>query len=134
MSAAAIIESAVRNGKTEVQVCRFPNQLCTDRGRAINQQEPGWETTLTGLPKELHLWQQPEARGHAQGPDRRFPTAAWGHRHMLSWHCRTDRNPQRHMDMLDPKASLNSEGKLKRRSTKRSCASFRSNFAISSNG
>jgi len=52
-----IIERAVSNGRTEVQVCRFPNQLCTDHGRAINQQEPGWETTLTGVPKEIHqLW------------------------------------------------------------------------------
>jgi hypothetical protein len=52
--AAAIIERAVASGLTEVQVYRFPNTLCTDRGRAINQQEPGWETTLTGLPKELY--------------------------------------------------------------------------------
>ena len=52
-----IIERAVSNGRTEVQVCRFPNQLCTDHGRAINQQEPGWETTLTGFPKEIYqLW------------------------------------------------------------------------------
>jgi hypothetical protein len=52
-----IIERAVANGKTEVQVYRFPNQLCTDKGRAINQQEPGWENTLTGVPKEIHqLW------------------------------------------------------------------------------
>jgi hypothetical protein len=52
--AAAIIERAVANGQTEVLVGRFPNELCTDRGRAINQAEPGWETTLTGLPKELY--------------------------------------------------------------------------------
>jgi hypothetical protein len=53
----AIIERAVSNGKTEIQVIRFPNQLCTDRGRAINQQEPGWENTLTGRPKEIYqLW------------------------------------------------------------------------------
>jgi hypothetical protein len=52
-----IIERAVSNGKTEVQVHRFPNQLCTDKGRAINQQEPGWENTLTGVPKEIYqLW------------------------------------------------------------------------------
>jgi uncharacterized protein YktA (UPF0223 family) len=52
-----IIERAVSNGKTEVQVYRFPNQLCTDKGRAINQQEPGWEDTLTGVPKEIYqLW------------------------------------------------------------------------------
>ena len=42
---ATIIERAVANGLTEVQVYRFPNTLCTDHGRAINQQEPGWETT-----------------------------------------------------------------------------------------
>jgi len=52
--ATAIIERAVANGLTEVQVYRFPNSLCTDRGRAINQQEPGWETTLTGLLNELY--------------------------------------------------------------------------------
>jgi len=51
--AAAIINRAVSNGSQEVEVGRFPNTLCTDRGRAINQQETGWETTLTGLPKEL---------------------------------------------------------------------------------
>jgi hypothetical protein len=52
-----IIERAVSNGKTEVQVHRFPNQLCTDKGRAINQQEPGWENTLTAVPKEIYqLW------------------------------------------------------------------------------
>jgi hypothetical protein len=52
-----IIERAVSNGRTEVQVYRFPNQLCTDKGRAINQQEPGWEDTLTGVPKEIYqLW------------------------------------------------------------------------------
>jgi hypothetical protein len=51
--AAAIIKRAVDNGLTEVEVMRFPNDLCSDRGRAINQQEPGWENSLTGLPKEL---------------------------------------------------------------------------------
>ena len=51
--ASTIIQRAVRNGLTEVQVYRFPNTLCTDHGQAINQQEPGWESTLTGLPKEM---------------------------------------------------------------------------------
>src|SRR6187399_2139625 len=51
------IQRAVRNGLTEVQVYRFPNSLCTDKGRAIIQQEPGWEKTLTGIPKEIfQLW------------------------------------------------------------------------------
>ena len=55
--AATVIQRAVRNGLTEVQVYRFPNILCTDRGRAINQREEGWENTLTGIPKEIfQLW------------------------------------------------------------------------------
>jgi hypothetical protein len=57
--AAAIIKRAASNGLTEVEVGRFPNQLCTDRGRAINQMEPGWEDTLTGLPRELlEFWRK----------------------------------------------------------------------------
>lgn len=57
--ATAIIKRAAGNGLSEVEVGRFPNQLCTDRGRAINQQEAGWESTLTGLPKELlEFWQK----------------------------------------------------------------------------
>jgi hypothetical protein len=56
--AAAIIKRAADNGRTEVEVGRFPNRLFTDLGRAINQQEAGWEKTLTGLPKELYeFWQ-----------------------------------------------------------------------------
>ena len=57
--AAALIQRAVSNGQTEVFVVKFPNSLCTDRGRAINQAEPGWEKTLTGLPKELYeFWEK----------------------------------------------------------------------------
>src|SRR5437660_12096532 len=55
--ASTIIQRAVRNGLTEVQVYRFPNSLCTDKGRAINQMEKGWEKTLNGIPKEIYqLW------------------------------------------------------------------------------
>ena len=55
--AVKMIEGAVRNRRTEVQVHRFPNVLCTDNGRAINQMEPGWSETLTGVPKEIYqLW------------------------------------------------------------------------------
>jgi hypothetical protein len=52
--AAAFINRAIGNGLTEVEVLRFPGALCTDGGRAINNREPGWETTLTGLPKEMY--------------------------------------------------------------------------------
>jgi hypothetical protein len=49
-----IIHRAIKNRLTEVEIIRFPNELCTDKGRAINQQEPGWENTLTGAPKEIY--------------------------------------------------------------------------------
>ena len=53
--AVTIIERAVKNGLTEVEVLQFPNALCTDGGRAINNYlEPGWENTLTGLPLEMY--------------------------------------------------------------------------------
>ena len=55
--AANVIQRAVRNGLSEVQIYRFPSSLCSDRGRAINQREPGWEKTLTGIPREIYqLW------------------------------------------------------------------------------
>ena len=53
--ATEIIHRAIKNGLTEVEVLRFPTMLCTDRGRAINNNlESGWENTLTGLPKEMY--------------------------------------------------------------------------------
>lgn len=57
--AVRIIEGAVKNGLSEVRVYRFPNTMCTDKGRAINQLEKGWEQTLTGVPKEIYdLWER----------------------------------------------------------------------------
>jgi hypothetical protein len=57
--ATSIISRAVDNGLTSVQVLRFPNHLCTDDGRAIDQVEAGWEKTLTGIPKELYsFWER----------------------------------------------------------------------------
>ncbi len=49
-----IVNRAVEDGHTSVQVMRFPNHLCSDSGRAINQAEAGWEKTLSGRPKELY--------------------------------------------------------------------------------
>ena len=57
MLASAVIQRAVRNGLSEVQVYRFPNILCTDGGRTISRMEPGWQKTLTGIPLEIfQLW------------------------------------------------------------------------------
>ena len=46
-----LVTRAAERGETEVQVYRFPNELCTDRGRRINNSEPDWEQTLEGRPK-----------------------------------------------------------------------------------
>ena len=57
--ASNIITRAVENGLTSVQIFRFPNHLCTDDGRAIDQGEAGWEKSLTGIPKELYaFWER----------------------------------------------------------------------------
>jgi molybdopterin-biosynthesis enzyme MoeA-like protein len=64
--AAIIVNRAVESGMTSVQVFRFPNHVCTDNGRAINQVEEGWEQTLTGVPKEIYeFWKrQLKPRGY----------------------------------------------------------------------
>jgi hypothetical protein len=46
-----LVNQAAERGQTEVQVYRFPNEMCTDRGRRINNGEPDWEGTLAGRPK-----------------------------------------------------------------------------------
>jgi hypothetical protein len=52
-----VIQRAARNGLTEVQVYRFPNSSCTDKGRAVMRMEAGFENTLTGIAKEIYrLW------------------------------------------------------------------------------
>jgi hypothetical protein len=49
-----LINHSSESGHTEVQVYRFPNALCSDRGRTINNSEPGWEKTLEGRPKAAY--------------------------------------------------------------------------------
>jgi hypothetical protein len=46
-----LVSKAAERGQSEVQVYRFPNSLCSDRGRRINNSEPEWEKTLEGRPK-----------------------------------------------------------------------------------
>jgi hypothetical protein len=72
---ALIVNRAAANGLTEVQVYRFPNDLTTDDGRAINQQEPGWENTLTGLPKEMFQFWERQLR--PRGYKIRFQIVSW---------------------------------------------------------
>jgi hypothetical protein len=77
-----IIERAIGDGLVEIQVYRFPNTLCTDGGRAINQQESGWEATLTGVPREIDQLGQvlPPARLHTPGRDHQLSRRHAGRR------------------------------------------------------
>ena len=46
-----LVQHAAEHGQREVQVYRFPNTMCSDGGRRINNSEPDWEATLEGRPK-----------------------------------------------------------------------------------
>ena len=51
--------AAAERGEKEVLVMRFPSALCSDRGRAINNAEADWPTTLTGRPRQAYeFWQE----------------------------------------------------------------------------
>ncbi|MBB3018769.1 hypothetical protein FHR70_001823 [Microvirga lupini] len=53
----AKLRLAAERGETELMVMRFPNALCTDHGRAINNSDPTWPDTLTGRPRQAYeLW------------------------------------------------------------------------------
>jgi hypothetical protein len=53
------LRSAAQRGETEVMSRRFPNVLCTDKGRAINNAEEGWPETLTGRPQQaFQFWRE----------------------------------------------------------------------------
>jgi hypothetical protein len=53
----AKLRVAAQRGDTELMVMRFPNALCTDKGRAINNSEPDWPDTLIGRPRQAYeLW------------------------------------------------------------------------------
>ena len=61
------LRTAATKGDKEVMVMRFPNALCTDKGRALNNLENGWPGTLTGRPLQaFEFWRdhlQPQGYG-----------------------------------------------------------------------
>ena len=46
-----LVREAADRGQSEVQVYRFPNALCSDGGRRINNSDAEWVATLEGRPK-----------------------------------------------------------------------------------
>ena len=53
-SLASKMREAARRGDKEIMVMRFPNSLCRDEGRAINNSETDWPDTLTGRPRQAY--------------------------------------------------------------------------------
>jgi CBS domain-containing protein len=52
-------QQSAESGEEEFMLLRFPSQLCSDGGRAINIVAPGWTETLRGEAAELYLrWQR----------------------------------------------------------------------------
>jgi CBS domain-containing protein len=54
--------AAARRGETEYLLVRFPCEVCTDHGRAINAPDPSWPETLRGLPARIFLRWKDELR------------------------------------------------------------------------
>jgi hypothetical protein len=53
----ARVRKAAASGETEAMVMRFPVDLCTDKGRAINNGDVDWPDSLTGRPRQAYeLW------------------------------------------------------------------------------
>ncbi|MGZ8999245.1 MAG: DUF1269 domain-containing protein, partial [Allosphingosinicella sp.] len=62
---AALVEhfmEAARKGETTVLAYRFPSQICTDEGRAINNNLPNWPDTLNGQPREIYAYWQSQLK------------------------------------------------------------------------
>jgi CBS domain-containing protein len=55
---------AAEHGAKEFLMLRFPSQLCSDGGRAINVEEPDWPATLRGEAAELYLRWERELKPH----------------------------------------------------------------------
>lgn len=51
-----------RRGERRHLAMRFPLDLCSDHGRAINMAEPEWPRSLVGRPKALYTWFERELR------------------------------------------------------------------------
>jgi hypothetical protein len=49
-----LVMNAVKDGKLEALVYSFPSDLCTDSGRAINNNDPRWPETLQGKAREFY--------------------------------------------------------------------------------
>ncbi len=49
-----MVRQAAMRGDRKIEILDFPSDWCTDRGRAINNDEKDWPNTLTGIAKEVY--------------------------------------------------------------------------------
>jgi len=56
--------AAAERGARELQVLTFPSELCTDRGRAINNGDADWPKTLVGYAARAYEFYQTELQSH----------------------------------------------------------------------
>jgi len=55
---------AAEHGGTEFMLLRFPSELCSDGGRAINAPLPNWPATLRGEAAEIYLRWERDLKPH----------------------------------------------------------------------
>ncbi len=81
--------SAAQKGEQEHLILRFPSELCTDHGRAVNAPDPSWPATLRGLAAQVYLRWKRELRSrgfHLQARVIDFPEGMPGNIGLyLSW-------------------------------------------------
>lgn len=58
---------AAEHGQKEFMLLRFPSQLASDGGRAVNVAETGWPSTLRGEAAEIYLRWERDLRPHGFG-------------------------------------------------------------------
>jgi hypothetical protein len=55
---------AAHRGEKQLMLMRFPCELCSDGGRAINVPESGWASTLRGAAAEMYLRWERDLKPH----------------------------------------------------------------------
>ena len=61
------LRNAAVKGDKEALVMRFPNELCTDKGRALNNLEKEWPSTLIGRPLQAFEFWRDHLQPHGYG-------------------------------------------------------------------
>jgi hypothetical protein len=60
----AAVTRAAEDGKSELMVVRFPSSYLSDGGRAVNNFEARWPTTLEGFAKYCYEYYEQNLRQH----------------------------------------------------------------------